>query len=278
MAGAAISRSVPCPHCGRPVDTTKLQERSAGLLCDACDASIHAARQRSDARQCPACSARVAAQEESCAGCGFDYRLGYSPKAIAAQTAFNASRRLCPNCSRDCTGMNDVLRCPDCSAWLEVGRPRTTQATEEEKPVAQRLWSLVAWPLITLSVSLAVFVVYMRLTGQSDAVAWAFGRMGARAAILMFTVWTATLIWVELDRSWARTALDLFVIACVGYVAEQILWDGTGMFLAYPFATLVFVGLFMSRLDLELNDAILLTMYYWLTMFLVLYIIVIAMR
>ncbi|MFO0860987.1 MAG: hypothetical protein U0570_10550 [Phycisphaerales bacterium] len=271
MAGASISRSVTCPNCGKPIDKTKIQARNAGLFCDSCAAGMRAGKAEVAERQCPACGKSVGEDDVVCLSCGFDYRIGYSPKAVAAQTAVSTSKRLCPKCGRDCTNEEGATSCPACGTGLgfSVSRERYAEASTRESRV---LWMNDTFlvPILAMLIAIGLWAAFMWATGQLDLVGLGLIKMGVRYVSLSIVVYSSMLLWLDLEISPLQVAMKLLVVASCGYLAEQVFYDASNFMIAYPFVTIAVIALLYRNLAMELADAAIVAMINWPLVFLML--------
>lgn len=264
MAGTSVTKSVACPNCGRSIDKSKLQARNAGLFCDECAAGMRAQRVEKTERQCPACAKAIGENDVVCAQCGFDYRIGYSPKAISAQTAVGSAKHLCSKCGYDCTNLPAAVRCPECGTGLSFSvsheRYAEVQATD---PAWKRRLHQIVYPLGFTVLAVALYLAFMMVTKQTDLIALGMTKMGVRYVSLCIVTSAALILWMEVEMSFGEVLFKLLVVASFGFLAEQILWDATNLLIAYPFVTVILIALLVQNLELELPDASILAMINW---------------
>ncbi|MGH7242809.1 MAG: hypothetical protein ACREJD_05270 [Phycisphaerales bacterium] len=271
MAGASVTKSVACPNCGKFIDKTKIQARNAGLFCDECAAGMRAKPVEKVERQCPACAEPIGEEDVVCAACGFDYRIGYSPKAIDAQTTVNTSKRLCGKCGYDCSKTPEVVRCPECGTGLSfsVSHQRFKEVDLAERTTSKLVHKFLV-PLLATAIAIGLYIAFMVATGQSDLISLGLTKMGVRYFALCLVTAMSMMLWLEVELPWPQLLLRLLVVASSGYLAEQIFFDASNVFIAYPFVTIVIIGLLFRNLELEVTDAAILAMINWPVVFLLL--------
>ncbi len=271
MAGASVTKSVACPHCGKLIDKTKIQDRNAGLFCDDCAAGMRAESAKRVERQCPACARSIGEDDVVCQGCGFDYRIGYSPKAVAAQTAVSGTKRLCQKCGYDCTSLYNAVRCPECGQGLafSVSRARKEEIRQIEMD-PHRLLQQFFIPLLIAAVAVGGYVGFMFATAQSGLIPLGLSKMAVRFGSLLFVTYCSMFIWLEVEISWQKIMVRLLAVAACGYFAEQVIWDASNLLIAYPFVTIIMLVLILKALELELSDGFILVMLNWPVVFLAL--------
>lgn len=269
MAGASVTKSVACPNCGGAIDKTKIQARNAGLFCDECAAGMRAKRAEKVERQCPACAKPIGEEDVVCNACGFDYRIGYSPKSIEAQTRVSTSKRLCGKCGYDCTGIPNATKCPECGTGLSfnVSHLRFKEAALEER-VASKVVHKYFVPLCATAIAIGLWVAFMFATKQDDLIGLGLTKMGARYVSLCLVTAMSMFLWLEVELPWPQLLLRLLVVASCGYLAEQVFVDASNIFIAYPFVTLVMIALLFRNLELDVTDAGILAMINWPVVFL----------
>jgi len=271
MAGASITKSVACPNCGKFIDKTKIQARNAGLFCDECAAGMRAKKAEKVERQCPACAKPIGEDDAVCNACGFDYAIGYSPKAIEAQTAVSTSKRLCGHCGFDCTSLRNAKKCPECGTGLafSVSKERFKEAALQER-TASKIVHKYFVPLLATAIAIGLYMAFMWATSQSDLIGLGLTKMGVRYFSICFVTAMSMFIWLEVELPWRELLLRLLVVASCGYLAEQVFVDASNVFIAYPFVTLVVIALLFRNLELEVTDAGILAMINWPLVFLLL--------
>jgi len=269
MAGASVTKGVACPNCGRVIDKTKIQARNAGLFCDDCAAGMRAKKVEKVERQCPACAKPIGEEDVVCGGCGFDYEIGYSPKAIEAQTTVNTKKRLCPKCGHDCTGLKNATKCPECATGLafSVSKLRLKEVAMEERTPSKIVHKYFV-PLLATVIAIGVYAAFMWATSQTDLIGLGLTKMGVRYFSLCLVTAMSMLLWLEVELPWPQLLLRLLAVASCGYLAEQVFVDATNMFIAYPFVTLAVIWLLFRNLELEVMDAGILALINWPVVFL----------
>jgi len=271
MAGASVTKSVACPNCGKLIDKTKIQSRNAGLFCDDCAAGMRAKKAEKVERQCPACAKPIGEDDVVCGSCGFDYSIGYSPKAIEAQTTVSTSKRLCGKCGYDCTGLRNATKCPECGGGLafSVSKERFKEAALQERTPSKIVHKYVV-PVLATVIAIGLYITFMWATSQLDLVGLGMVKMGVRYFSLCFVTAMSMFIWLEVDLPWPQLLLRLMVVASCGFLAEQVFVDASNQFIAYPFVTLAVIALLFRNLELEVTDAGILAMINWPVVFLLL--------
>lgn len=269
MAGASVTKSVVCPNCGNAIDKTKIQARNAGLFCDACSAGMRAKRAEHAERQCPACAKPIGEEDVVCGGCGFDYRIGYSPKSIEAQTTVSTSKRLCGKCGYDCTGLRNATKCPECGTGLSfsVSRVRFKEEALRERTASKVVHKYFV-PLLATAIAIGLYMAFMWATSQTDLIWLGLTKMGVRYFSICFVTAMSMLLWLEVELPWPQLLLRLLVVASCGYLAEQVFVDASNVFIAYPFVTIAIIALLFRNLELEVTDAGILAMINWPVVFL----------
>ncbi|MBS0189778.1 MAG: hypothetical protein U0573_08710 [Phycisphaerales bacterium] len=267
MAGSSVTKSVVCANCGRPIKKTGIESRNAGLFCDECAAGMRGQKAAHTERKCPICAAAIADEQEVCAGCGFDYRLGYSPRAIEVSTA-TGSARICPKCGHDCAAVRDAVRCPECGQGLAFSVAKVKR--EEDKALEydiRVLFRKYVLPLLLAIVGVAAYLGWMMLVGERDLILLGLTKMGIRVVTLMVVTAVSMFMWLEVELDWGQVFTRLIAVAAGGYLAEQICWDCSNLLIAYPFVTIAVMALLMKGLDLEMSDAFIVTMLNWVLVF-----------
>lgn len=269
MAGTSVTKSVACPNCGRSIDKSKLQARNAGLFCDECAAGMRAQRVEKTERQCPACAKAIGENDVVCAQCGFDYRIGYSPKAISAQTTVGASKHSCSKCGYDCTNLPAAVRCPECGTGLSFSVSHERYAEVRAADPAWKRWMRqVVYPVAFTALAISLYIAFMMVTKQKDLLGLGMTKMGVRYVSLCIVTIASLILWMEVEMTLGEVLLKLLVVASFGFLAEQILWDSSNLLIAYPFVTMVVIALLAKNLELEITDASILAMINWPIVFL----------
>ncbi len=270
MAGASITKSVVCANCGRPVDKTKIQARNAGLFCDACAAGMRGGHAKEEERNCPACGLVVPMGTSLCKSCGFDYELGYSPKAVEKQTTVKRYKPPCVHCGCDRSGMRDDEPCPECAKKNKVRK--TVKEKEALKLATAQLRPMeLEIGTVLVLVAAAVGVLYLTLwgVGELDRVAICMTRIGVRYALLAVMVVMSLFMFVESDLSMGRILWRLIGVAFVAYAGEEFLWTINPL-ICYPFTTVLLIAVLHRNLELDWSDAGILGFLHWLFVFLTL--------
>lgn len=261
MAGASITKSVVCANCGRPVDKTKIQARNAGLFCDACAAGMRGGHATEEERNCPACGVVVPLGTSLCKSCGFDYELGYSPKAVEKQTTVKRYKPPCVHCGYDRSGMNDDEPCPECSKKNRVKKTvkekeAMERAREQLRPMQREIGFVLLW------VAASAGVIHFVLWDTGELARW--GSCGVsialRYAALLVIVLTSLFMFVESEVSTGRIVWRLVGAAFAMYASEELLLSFSTLIavqlgIAYPLATAWLVCLLHRSLELEWLDA-----------------------
>lgn len=271
MAGASVTKSVVCPNCGKAIDKTKIQARNAGLFCDDCAAGMRAKKAEKVERACPACGKPIGEDDTECAACGFDYHVGYSPRAVEAQTRVSTAQRLCGKCGHDCTKPKNATKCPECGNGLafSVSHQRYEEVAREERVVSKIVHKYFV-PVLATAIAIGLYIAFMWVTSQQDLIALGMTKMGVRYFALCFVTAMSMFMWLEVSLPWKEIVLRLMAVASCGYLAEQVFVDSTSLFIAYPFVTLVLIALLFRNLDLEIMDAGILALLVWPVVFLLL--------
>lgn len=263
MAGASITKSVVCANCGRPVDKTKIQARNAGLFCDACAAGMRGGHAQEEERNCPACGLVVPMGTSLCKSCGFDYELGYSPKAVEKQTTVKRYKPPCVHCGYDRSGMNDDEPCPECSKKNRVKktvkeREALKLAQAQLRPMGVEIGMVLAW------VAASAGVIHFVLWDTGELARWgACGvSIAVRYAALVTLVLTSLFMFVESELSTGRIVWRLIGVAFAMYAGEELLLSINPL-LAYPLATAWLVCVLHRNLELEWTDAGILGVAQW---------------
>lgn len=270
MAGASITKSVVCANCGKPVDKTKIQARNAGLFCDACAAGMRGGHAKEEERNCPACGIVVPMGTSLCKQCGFDYELGYSPKAVEKQTTVKRYKPPCVHCGHDRSGMGDDEPCPECSKRNKVRK--TTKEKEAFKHAKAQLRAPAKEvAVVVASVAAAFAVLYLTLWGvdELDRMAICLTRIGVRYVLLCVMVVMSLFMFVESEVSTGRILWRLAAVACLAYAGEEFFWTINPL-VCYPLATVLLIALLHRYLELDWSDAGILGFAHWLFVFLTL--------
>lgn len=268
MAGASVTSGVTCPNCGKVIDKTKIQARNAGLFCDDCAAGMRARKAEKVERQCPACAKPVGEDDAVCEACGFDYAIGYSPKAIEAQTTVSTSKRLCGKCGHDCTKLKNATKCPECGTGLafSVSKLRLKEVALEERTTSKVIHKYFV-PVLATVIAIGLYATFMWATKQTDLIGLGLTKMGARYVSILLVTAMSMFLWLEVSLPWPQLLLRLMAVASCGYLAEQVFVDASNVFIAYPFVTLVVVWLLFRNLELEVMDAGILALINWPVVF-----------
>ena len=270
MAGASITKSVVCANCGRPVDKTKIQARNAGLFCDACAAGMRGGQAKEEERNCPACGIVVPMGTSLCKSCGFDYELGYSPKAVEKQTTVKRYKPPCVHCGYDRSGMGDDEPCPECSKKNKVRKTvKEKEALERAKAQLRPMGLEIGLVVGLMLASVGVLCLTLWSVGELDRLAICVTRIGVRYVLLASMVVMSLFLFVENDLSLGRILWRLVGVACVVYAGEEFFWT-VGQLVCYPFTTVLLIAVLHRNLELEWSDAGILGFLHWLFVFLTL--------
>lgn len=206
---------------------------------------------------CPECQRAMPADARICVGCGYNRDTGRVAQSITDPPGMTPKERkgkkaegmVCINCGYDLKGLR-APKCPECGAV----NSRFTQKKAGDK---KELRGMYLRPLIGAGIGALIFAVVVGLSAGSPIIAGLSLAYLAVATVIGFVTFVVcSMLFIGFDEPLGVTFCR---IACVwavyNAVATTINLIPLGGLLLWPVKVLVFIGLLMSIMEIELEDA-----------------------
>ncbi len=202
-------------------------------------------------RPCPACSRLMGPDAVVCVSCGYDARAGFQRGTGVGASESRGGRLACPSCGYSLKGLKKPA-CPECGAAI---RPMTKK--EELRAVSRETvkWAYLK-PAILFGVAVAGLAIMALARGRpEDIVGYAIMlAMFVPVGVIAFLICGA--IWIGFNSPIHLIAIQLAgIYAMVAFVGELLSLTRVPILPSIA-ALIVQVHLMMDQLDLDMQDAI----------------------
>jgi hypothetical protein len=205
---------------------------------------------------CPVCLTTLTDQQR-CFGCGFDSAKGLlsSSKVLKSKDQHGTRTVLCPKCTYD-MGAGTAMTCPECGTTLPI-EDKTTQYARQSKETARQAY---LQPLLMLGIAgLIMMGVWFANLGLLGLAVYPIYLI-AITLLGTFVFQLMCLTFIGFDAPLHLTVLRLAGIYAVMSVVDEIAGWIPLPCVPILVSLLVYVGLLMQMLDLEVNDAVILAL------------------
>ncbi|MCC6677224.1 MAG: zinc ribbon domain-containing protein [Phycisphaerales bacterium] len=210
---------------------------------------------------CPACNQPIPAGSVLCLHCGFDVRKGArlltgtgvddpdDPSSIPVKGKPAAAK--CPDCGYDLTGLKSP-RCPECGK-LVVKKGYREKLAEDSKRAARDVWTKPLGMIAAGVVGIGIWELLADHTGRG--LAESLLGIAIQVPIGLLVYFICCLLWIGFDMPWRYITLRLAAVyAITGLVSLPVNYIPIGV-VRLGIMVIVYIGLLMDMLDLELQDA-----------------------
>lgn len=209
---------------------------------------------------CRNCGAPLAESAVLCVSCGFNKKLGRTaresdvaaalppPSPLATQ---RGRRTKCGKCGYDLRGTTGP-KCPECGASAMA--PTREEKNRENSEAVRR--DTYIKPLVYFAVGFGIVSLIQLLSGGIDDLLFYAVGYAIQVPIGVAVYWVCCLIWIGFDAPVHVTALRLAGIYALVDLASAIFSFVPIPIIGWVAPLLIYVGLLMDLLELDLQDAV----------------------
>ena len=203
--------------------------------------------------RCPSCTRPVPEDAHLCTHCGYDMRRGVRVKSKVDGVATPAGPA-CANCGYELTGLSTGV-CPECGTKFSVSRLLRKFDYDEDSRRATREAYRTPIIMAAVAVPLAAALTAVHTGDALDALAYLIG-FAIEVPVGVGAFWLCCVLMLGFDAPMRLTAVRLAGIYAVVDAVHAGLALTPVPLIPWLAAMVIYIGLLMSLLELDVQDAI----------------------